>query len=72
MLVGGIGLIILYKFASSGLLPMRRGRGRVEYRRDDDPFLFWGHVFVGAFFFGLFFVLGLAGLIWKIFHPGTT
>jgi hypothetical protein len=68
MIVGGGGLIVVYRFASSGVIRVRRSGSRIEYRRDDDPGRFWAHVLGMAAVMGLFFLLGLIGLIWKLFH----
>lgn len=43
-------------------------RKYTDFRRDDDPYLFWGHVICDATFCSLFFLLGLVGIIWSLFH----
>jgi hypothetical protein len=71
MIVGGGGLIVIFRSVATGVIRVRWSQLRGDYtdfRRDDDPYVFWGHVLRMAAFLGLLFLLGLVGIIWSLLH----
>lgn len=73
MVIGGFGLIYVFRSVPTGVIRIWWGQGPrskrsyTDFRRDDDPYLFWGHVICTATFCGLFFLAGLFCLIWGSF-----
>jgi hypothetical protein len=71
MIFGAGFLVYISRQAAAGVIRVwwRQRRGDyTDFRRDDDPYLFWGHVICMAVFSGLFFFLGLVGIIWSFLH----
>ena len=72
-IVGGGMLFVIYRKAATGVYRVWWYNGPfakkyTDFRRADDPYLFWGHVVSGATFAGLFFLIGLAGIILELFR----